>query len=146
MGTNPFPFGCGTVCCLVLMVAATAFASVPLGEATTEHVDSIELNHFWPECSDESYPLTHKYAFSQYLFRSWNRDTSTHDIIAWKMKKDGISPPRYDHERGVWVMTFNDGLKLRRITAGSFVETRSTFDPEIAERERLPVERRRGLR
>jgi hypothetical protein len=149
MGTNPFPFGCGTVCCFLLIVAGAGYAFAAgesRGTTTTEHVDVIESNAFWQECDDPNYPLTHKLVFVQLLFRTWNRETSKHDIQAWKMVKEGGPKVRFDHDRGVWVCMFHDGLQLRRITATSFVETRSTFDPELSERACFPVERRRGLR
>lgn len=53
--------------------------------------------------------------------------------------------PYWDHERGCWVTAWLDGEVFRVVTSQSVRESHTQFDPEIAEREYLPKERRREL-
>lgn len=107
------------------------------GPPVQETVDVIELNHFY---DDEG-----RHVFDQVIFYRWNgfRD----DVVDWRPVKSAARP----HRRGAgWEYLWFDetvGNDVpRQVRAGSYRETWTQFDPEIAEREQLPKELRTLLR
>lgn len=103
------------------------------GTITPQHVDTIELNHF---INTEN----GKEAFSQYLYRDF--DGYEFVITDWRLAKGQT----IDKNGQYYMMTFMDGQRLKCVRSESFVETWTDYDPELAEREKLPKEKRKLLR
>jgi hypothetical protein len=98
-------------------------------EPVRDRVDVIERNNFYDENG--------RLVFAQWVFRDWD------SIVAWRLVK-----PDHRLSRGPrgWRLDWTDGERLRSVDAISFVESWTQEDVELAERERLPVCERRGLR
>lgn len=121
-----------------------------------DRVDRIEVNHVFD-------PVTGGVAFDQVIFWDDNRETAKPDVVAWRMLKNvrrcdcaaeakwryvapfigGHATPK--REGNGYVSEWNDGSRFRRVTAPTFVETWTTHDRELVERDVLPESRRRGL-
>lgn len=117
---------------------ALAVALNPPESVVTDRVDVIEINHFYDEHG--------KLVFDQVLYFEWSPSESRYNVRAWRLLKSPAQLPQRDWERGDYVATFYDGDALREIRATSVRETWTQYDPELAEREHLPKERRRELR
>lgn len=128
MGTTTFS--------LAILLAATALN--PPENVVTDHVDVIEINHFYDEQG--------KLVFDQVLYFDWSPAESRYNVRAWRLLKSPGHVPQKDWQRGDYVATFYDGDVLREIRAQTVRETWTQYDPELAEREFLPKERRRELR
>ena len=111
---------------LLLLVAVPHDAS-----AIRENVACIERNSYH---NDEG-----GLVFRQYIFFDWECDG--HVVVAWRLDKGEFSftehPPTL-----IWA----DGESVRIVRAEYWRESWTQYDPELAERERLPAEQRRGLR
>lgn len=131
---------------MVQLIAALLLAIIPQSDMPTDRVDVIELNHF--------YNSEAKHVFSQWLLLDWNENKSRHDIVEWamcrtKVIKDGKTFPHCRNEvvatKNGWRLEFLHNGVLRCVFADQFRETFTQFDREVAERETLPKELRRGL-
>lgn len=106
---------------------------LPHQELSSQHVDVIEVNH----------PIdiaTGKETFSQFIFRDY--DGKDFPITDWRLVGDKRLTKHGDHWRLTWV----DGGRLKSVRADSVIETVTDYDPELAERERVPKEKRKLLR
>jgi hypothetical protein len=121
---------------LAIILAATALN--PPESVVTDHVDVIEVNHFFDEHG--------KLVFDQVLYYDWSAAESRYHVRAWRLLKSPAQIPQKDWQRGDYVATFYDGDALREIRAKSMRESWTQYDPELVEREALPKERRRELR
>lgn len=110
---------------------AAALAIVPVGEPLTDQVESLEINHVYDDCG--------RAVFTQAIARQWNPYTARDEIRAWWMVKEQSDLPSSNE-----VLRF-DGGAMRRVKAGRVFETWTQHDREIFDRQRLPVEQRRGL-
>lgn len=61
--------------------------------------------------------------------------------LAWRM----TNRVNIHHNVGSVTVLFHDGDTFRRVRAKFYMETWGTVDPEVAHREILPSEERRGL-
>lgn len=113
----------------MLTLAALLLAIVPLELPLTSHVDELELNHVYSEDS--------KHVFSQAIVRTYKPNGGT-EIRCWWLVKCESDMPSHD-------MLRFDGRTMRRIKAGSVIETWSNYDREVEERKQLPNEKRRNL-
>ena len=102
---------------------------VPREDVVETRVDFVELNHF--HCEESG-----KLIFTQRIW--WNYEQGQPIVVAWRMEKN--------EWRGVQTdMLFHDGDTLRRVRAGFAIETWTTYDPELRNREVLAKEFRREL-
>ena len=109
---------------------------VPPSDVRADRVDAIELNHLFDEAG--------KHVLSQYLFLDWIPSAGQFHVIAWRLaKRPGQRPVR--DAAGGWVVVWFDGGRLRRVRAGSFVESWTQYDVELEHRRILPKEQRREL-
>ena len=149
-----------TEICLLLITL------LPIDQEIEEHVDRIELNHF--------YSGDGKLVFDQVIFWDWNQSLARYEIRDWRLIKDcryvddtrkqqwdtehPDGPPYVPESRPVhaWPRSrsgrplcdwFDEkSHKPRRVTADVLIESWTDFDPELIDREKLPQENRRGLR
>jgi hypothetical protein len=121
---------------LAIILAATVLN--PPEAVVADHVDVIEINHFYDEHG--------KLVFDQVLYFDWSPSQSRYNVRAWRLLKSSAQVPQKDWQRGDYVARFYDGDALREIRATSVRETWTQYDPELIEREFLPKERRRELR
>lgn len=101
--------------------------------------DWIEVNHLVSYAWDQdAKKLVGSVTLSQVIF--W--DGAGRDrCVAWRTEKN----VRFISEgQGVSVV-FHDGERLIRVRAKFLIETAELYDPELADRSKLPPERRRGL-
>ena len=127
-----------------MIIAFLLLAVIPHSDVLTDCVDVLELNHF--------YDGNGKRCFSQWIAWDWNSLRSRHDVVAWTMTCN-CNVKATDEKLRAMVAPTKEGLRLRfshvgverEITAGQFRETHTQHDPEMEQRNILPVERRRGL-
>lgn len=91
-------------------------------------VDVIEHNRFY----DEHGALV----FEQAIFKEW--DGERHQVRDWRLVKPGFTMLPTG-------CLFWDGDRLRRVTAKQVQHSWTQYDPELTEREVLPVCQRKGL-
>lgn len=108
------------------------FAIVPHDIVLRESVSSIEVNSFY----DENGHLV----FVQNIFRD------PQHVQAWRLVKHHSQRPERDWDSGMYTSLWFDGEFMREVRTKSVVESWLQYDPELAERERLPKEQRRELR
>tara|TARA_Y100000034_G_scaffold33743_1_gene41264 strand:+ start:490 stop:888 length:399 start_codon:yes stop_codon:yes gene_type:complete len=121
------------LCC----VAAT---NVGKDEVLRDRVDVIELNHFY----DDQCRLV----FDQWLFYDWDKSRSEYVVMDWRLRKSSAIVMR-NHRTKTYSLTFADHKMrnvLRKVTAISYKETWTQYDPELINREVVPQEQRRELR
>ncbi len=102
-------------------------ATVPFVEPLADRVSQAERNEFY-DCE------------GRLVFVQWIFSDELGRIQAWRLEKDFIRqwhPPAL-----IWL----DEGRVRRVTAGSWVETANQVDREVSQREVFPKELRRGLR
>lgn len=119
-----------SLCLLVLAI-------VPHEDIARDHCDLIELNGLYDEQG--------RRVFDQLIFYDFCRERSRYQVRAWRLVKDHHQVPTYDHAAGHWRCMWNDGETPRCVTADSYRRTWTQFDPELAERDVYPKEKRREL-
>lgn len=126
---------------LTYTLAITLLTAIPQdADILVERCDLIELNHF----TDHQ----HNRVFDQIIFYEWKWKESRHEIIAWRMLKSNSQIPRKNWVGGGWVANWRDsqgGDVDRCVMANSYRVTYTTHDPEVENRDVLPVDKRRGL-
>lgn len=117
---------------LLLVVGIT-----PGSDIVREQVDLVEVNHFYDD--------TGRHVFDQLIFYDWSYDDGRYQVLAWRLLKADSQLPRrdwkFDYHRSLW----HDGEVFREIIARHCKESWTQYDPELAERDFLPKERRREL-
>ena len=98
--------------------------------APTPQVDRMEVNHY----SDK---------FTQVIFWQWSEQRKRYDVRGWKMVEHESQLPRLSNGR--YVMRWTEFGQLREVTANRCIETHTTFDPELLERQILPSENRKPI-
>lgn len=126
---------------------------VPHEAVISERCDVIELNHFYDDCG--------KHVLDQVIFWDWYPGDCRFHVRDWRMVKQLVSRPepgvmphytgmnwrfRKDLDRDCWVAYGRDGKETREVRSGVMRESWEQYDPELAEREIIPKERRRGLK
>lgn len=113
---------------MIAIVLALALTANTTPQPST--VDRVEINHY----SDK---------FTQVIFWSWSEQRRRYDVRAWKLiEHDSQLPIR---SSGRYIMRWHEYGVMREVVANRCSETRTTFDPELAEREQLSQEQRRPL-
>lgn len=120
----------------LLITAALAIAPRP--DVARECVDVVELNHFYDEHG--------RLVFDQVIFYDWSASDERYQVRAWRLVKSPQQIPQRDWGGRGYSATWTDGELIRQISAASFRETWTQYDPELLEREHLPKEQRRELR
>lgn len=108
---------------------------VPQPGVVDDSCHLIEINHYYDENG--------KLVFDQIIFWDWHCDGQQH-VCAWRLLKQAEQLPC--RVRGAWRCVWTDGDVLRRVTAPAMRETWTQYDPELADREPWPKEKRRELR
>jgi len=111
----------------------------PPSDVVRESVDLIELNAYFDEYG--------RLVFVQDIFYDWSDSERRYNVRAWRLVKHESQIPRRDHASGGYVVLWQDNDKTtREVRSKEFRETWLQYDPELAEREILPKDLRRGLR
>lgn len=110
----------------------------PTEDVAREKVDLMEVNHFYDEQG--------RLVFDQVIFYDWSPDHSRYMVRAWRLVKNPSQLPERDWRDGGYLAVWQDGEVLRRVRAQSMRESWTQYDPELAEREYLPKEKRKELR
>lgn len=100
-------------------------------------VDLVEVNHYHDECGRK--------VFDQLIFYDWSAQQCRFHVRAWRLIKSEGQLPRRDYQRNVYRIVWHDDGVLREVKAKSFRETWTKYDPELADRARLPQDQRREL-
>ena len=127
---SPFPH--------VLSAVVVALGINPTEDVARERVDLMEVNHFYDEQG--------RLVFDQVIFYDWSPDHSRYMVRAWRLVKNPSQLPERDWRDGGYLAVWQDGEILRRVQAQSMRESWTQYDPELAEREYLPKEKRKELR
>lgn len=93
-----------------------------------------ELNHVYDQCG--------KKCFTQLIVWDWSDHLSDHHVGAWALVKGIVQIDRGTVTR----ITLKQPDGILRVTAGSFRESWTQYDPEIDDRQRVPQGQRRGWR
>lgn len=116
-----------------LLAALVAF--LPHSEPLRASVDLLERNHVHD-------PHTGRCVLVQWVAWEYHAEDGRHHVVAWWLDRLPCALVRTPRGyRLVWT-TRED---LHQVDAAGYVETWTTFDPELADREVWPVEWRRGL-
>lgn len=110
----------------------------PTEDVARERVDLMEVNHFYDEQG--------RLVFDQVIFYDWSPEHSRYMVRAWRLVKNPTQLPERDWREGGYLAVWQDGEVVRRVQAPSMRESWTQYDPELAEREYLPKERRKELR
>jgi hypothetical protein len=122
---------------MIAALVIAAFSILPVDDVARESVDLIELNHFYDEHG--------RLVFDQTIFYDWSPNEARYNVRAWRLVKSAAELPHRTWPEGYWSFWI-DGEQLRGIWSKAYRETWTQYDPELAEREILPKEKRRELR
>lgn len=125
------------------MLALLLLAVIPLQEPAVT-VDLAELNHFYDDNG--------RLVFDQIIFYSWSEVESRMQVREWSLMStpatatapSRCSIPEFRHDLKVYVSYFNHPWFFK-IYSRDYAETWTQYDPELAEREILPKEKRQPL-
>ena len=120
-----------------LAVALSAVCSNPHEDVLDDHVDLIEVNHYYDEHG--------KLVFDQLIFYDWRAKDGRFQVRDWKMIKKRTQLPRKNWRTGKFTVIWQEGDQLRKVRAVSVRETWTQQDPELLERDFLPKDRRPEL-
>ena len=112
----------------------------PIEDLPTDHVDLVELNHYYNEKG--------RHVLDQVIFYDWSSEAGRYQIRDWRMIKRVSQIPRRDWRLGGYVAVWHDPLEgnvLRKMHAANLRETWTQYDPEIVERSFLKKDKRRKL-
>ena len=112
----------------------------PIEDLPTDHVDLVELNHYYNEKG--------RHVLDQVIFYDWSSAAGRYQIRDWRMIKRVSQIPRREWRLGGYVAVWHDPLEgnvLRKMHAASLRETWTQYDPEIVERSFLKKDKRRKL-
>jgi len=110
----------------------------PVENIAEDRCTVLFVEHFYSESG--------QLVFDQLVPLEWNPHAERHDVICWRLIKTPGMVPERDWRRGGYVVRFMDGETLRIIRADSLREEWNQHDSEMAWREVLPKEYRKGLR
>lgn len=102
-------------------------ALLPVDFVARESCEVIEINHLYDDAGRET--------LCQWI--AWG---SGGRCLAWRMNNERRLDPVHNES---WFM--DDG-RVRSVRARTVIETWLMYDPELADRELLPANQRRGLR
>jgi hypothetical protein len=100
-----------------------------------EHVDLIELNHYYDENG--------AHLLDQLIFYDWDSREERYNIRAWRLLKTPSQMPRPINDG--YETRFREGSGECHVTSDKFQETWTQYDVELLERRNLPRELRKEL-
>lgn len=110
--------------------------SDPPNYSVRDHVDLVEVNHFFD--TDGNFVL------DQVIYYDWSPHQNRFDVADYRLFKSPMQTPIREigaNHFSVW----HDGNVLRYIQSDGFIETWTQYDPEHRERVILPNDERIGL-
>lgn len=111
---------------------ATLLLLLPLSPIQRDTAPVVELNTMYDEAGAE--------VLEQVIW--WGPEA----VVDWRLAVRA-GAPEYDHARKCWRNIWIDGDTIRVVTATAYKRSHTQcYDPEIADRERVPKDERRGLR
>ena len=122
---------------VLVFSACCACWSDPPPISVTEHVDLIEVNHYFDDAG--------KPVFDQLIFYNWDATARRYNVCAWRLLKNPNQLPIRNPRNGMYYASWHDGKLLRVIEAEERMETWTQFDPETHERAFLPKGMRTDL-
>lgn len=111
-------------------------ASLEHEHVIVDEVDIVEVNTVLDAC---------EVLFTQVIWWEWDPVARRHQVVAWRMCQYYDVIPRCEGPRYVSRWRDRDG-RLRQVRARSLLQSHTTYDVELAERDILPPARRRGLK
>lgn len=114
----------------IILLTLAALTTIPLDYPTTDHIETVEHNHFY-DCHG-------KEIFQQAIVWEFNPHACRYDVRCWWLIKRDSDVPSKD-------MLRFDGETMRRIRAGKVVRSWTQYDPETTHRQIVPNEERRKL-
>ena len=123
----------GEIMFFILMIC-----SIFTREALVDHVDLIELNHFYDDNG--------RLVLDQLIYYDWSYEDNRFQVRAWRLFKKDSQLPVYNSLDKNYAARWYDGQILRKVYAKHFRETWTYYDPELTEREFLGKDKRRELR
>ncbi len=119
------------------MLAVLLLCVVPHEFVIREHADRLETNFYFDENGRE--------VFTQII--AWTEYPEGEHVFMWRMaRKESPQPLAVQRVGTFFVFTFDDEGKLRQIWSLSHDVTWTQVDVEVADRDLLPVAKRRPLR
>jgi hypothetical protein len=119
----------------LLLIAASILPTPP--DVLRDTCDLVELNHFYDEHG--------RLVFDQIIFWDWSDRDARYQVRSWRLVKTPDILPERDFARGGYACIWVDGEVTRSVRSAGYRETWTQVDPELAEREILPKEKRREL-
>jgi len=113
-----------------MMLLWLLLSTVPLEMPLVDRIEVLEHNALYDDNG--------RHVFDQAIVYGWNRATSRYDVRCWWLIKCEADEPRRD-------MLRFDGQVMRLVKAERVFRTWSQYDPELAARQVVGVEQRRGL-
>ncbi|RCS52767.1 hypothetical protein DTL42_07995 [Bremerella cremea] len=123
-------------------VVASILSMASLGASPAEtdlvdHVDLIEINHL--------YDLQGRHVIDQLIFYQWESASQRFQVRAWRLLKTDDQLPRKSWNQDKFICHWRDLNVYRKVYADNVRETWTTSDPEVLERNMLPIEKRSEL-
>ncbi|PQO36668.1 hypothetical protein [Blastopirellula marina] len=123
-------------------VVASILSMASLGASPAEtylvdHVDLIEINHL--------YDLQGRLVIDQLIFYQWDSASQRFQVRAWRLLKTNDQLPRKSWNQDKYICHWRDMNVHRKVYADNVRETWTTSDPEVLERNMLPIEQRSEL-
>lgn len=110
---------------------------LPSDQVIVDHVDIIEINH--------KYDDSGHYTFSQVIFWDWAEYDSDYVVVSWRLVKNEETASTVMRDGESYSIAWSDRGVIRKVSAKIFRVTRTTYDPELVDREELDVRLRREL-
>jgi hypothetical protein len=113
----------------------------PYSNVCTDHVDLVEINHF--------YDTNGKLVFDQMIFYNWCPVDSRYQVVDWRLWRVPSQVPTINRQGRNFVVVWHDRKErrvLRIVRSRMFRESWTDYDVELEEREVLPDHRRQGLK
>ena len=125
-----------------MFLVALIFCGLVPERETIYRVAAIELNHVVSIVETPGGLPLAQVNLRQLIF--WELDSDGELRVRDWRRLDLAAHPIYDHRRGLWRCSWVDrGWHSRHVEAPAFVETYSTDDPELLDRQHRPINHRR---
>lgn len=120
-----------------MIFALLVLTAFPTYEPATDRVALIEVNHLY-DCNG-------RHVIDQVIFYDWDTSHGRFQVRVWRLIGKPGQLPVKDWGRDCYISYWRDTHTLRKVYASRKRETWTTYDPEVLEREMLPIEFRREL-
>jgi len=122
---------------LASLISLSTVQAVPTESHLEDRVDLIEVNHL--------YDLSGRPVIHQMIFYQWDRVTHRFQVRAWRLLKSNDQLPQRNWSQDNYVSQWRDLSTMRKVYAENVRETWTIYDPEVLERQMLPIDRRVDL-